>query len=68
MALKLKRLRIKYIELNKEHKLQGEKEVAILFEEAEGIFVKKQKRYRHKGSNSFELKIAIAMRDGKKLP
>ena len=50
----------KYIELNEEHKLQGEKEVAILFEEADGIFVKKQKRYRHKGSNSFELKIAIA--------
>ena len=50
----------KYIELNKEHKLQGEKEVAILFEEADGIFVKKQKRYRHKGNNSFELKIAIA--------
>ena len=50
----------KYIELNKEHKLQGEKEVAILFEEADGIFVKKQKRYRHKGSNSFELKIARA--------
>lgn len=50
----------RYIELNKEHKLQGEKEVAILFEEADGIFVKKQKRYRHKGSNSFELKIAIA--------
>lgn len=50
----------KYIELNEEHKLQGEKEVAILFEEADGIFVKKQKRYRHKGNNSFELKIAIA--------
>lgn len=49
----------KYIELNEEHKLQGEKEAAILFEEADGIFVKKQKRYRHKGSNSFELKIAI---------
>lgn len=50
----------RYIELNKEHKLQGEREVAILFEEADGIFARKQKRYRHKGSNSFELKIAIA--------
>lgn len=50
----------RYIELNKEHKLQGEREISILFEEADGIFVKKQKRYRHKGSNSFELKIAIA--------
>lgn len=50
----------KYIELNKEHKLQGEREVEILFEEADGIFAKKQKRYRSNGSNSFELKIAIA--------
>ncbi len=31
-----------------------------MFEEADGIFVKKQGRYRHKGSNSFKLKIAIA--------
>ena len=50
----------RYIELNKEHKLQGEREIAILFEEADGIYVKKQKRYRQKNSNSFELKIAIA--------
>ena len=50
----------RYIELNKEHKLQGEREVSILFEEADGIFVRKQKRYRHKGNNAFELKIAIA--------
>lgn len=50
----------RYIELNKEHKLQGEREVAILFEEADGIFARQQKRYRRKGNNSFELKIAIA--------
>ena len=50
----------RYIELNKEHKLCGEREIAILFEEADGVFVKKQKRYRHKGNNAFELKIAIA--------
>ena len=50
----------RYIELNKKHMLQGEREIAVLFEEADGIFVKKQKRYRHKGNNSFELKIAIA--------
>lgn len=50
----------RYIELNKEHKLQGKREVAVLFEEADGIFVKQQKRYRHNGNNSFELKIAIA--------
>ncbi len=37
----------RYIELNKEHRLQGEREISILFEEADGIFVKKQKRYRH---------------------
>lgn len=50
----------RYIELNKEHKLHGEREIAILFEEADGVFVKKQKRYRHNGNNAFELKIAIA--------
>ena len=50
----------RYMELNKEHKLQGGREIAVLFEEADGIFVKKQKRYRHKGNNAFELKIAIA--------
>lgn len=50
----------RYIELNKEHKLQGEREISVLFEEADGVFVKKQKRYRHKGNNAFELKIAIA--------
>ena len=50
----------RYIELNKEHNLQGEREIAILFEEADGIFVRKQKPYRQKNSNSFELKIAIA--------
>ncbi len=50
----------RYIELSKEHKLQGEREVAALFEEADGIFVRQQKRYRRKGNNSFELKIAIA--------
>ena len=48
------------IELNKEHKLCGEREIAVLFEEADGVFVKKQKRYRHKGNNAFEPKIAIA--------
>ena len=31
-----------------------------MFEEADGIFLKKQKRYRHNGSNVFELKIAVA--------
>lgn len=30
----------RYIELSKEHKLQGEREVPVLFEEADGIFVK----------------------------
>lgn len=50
----------RYVELNKEHKLQGNREIAVLFEEADGIFVKQQKRYRHKGNNAFELKIAIA--------
>lgn len=56
----------RYIELNKKHQLQGKREIDILFEEADGIFVKKQKRYRHKGSNSFELKIAIAHEGWKK--
>ena len=56
----------RYIELNKKHELQGKREIDILFEEADGIFVKKQKRYRHKGSNSFELKIAIAHEGWKK--
>lgn len=56
----------RYIELNKEHKLRGEREIAILFEEADGIFVKKQKRYSHKGNNAFELKIAIAHEGWKK--
>ena len=50
----------RYIELNKEHKLQGEREIAILFEEADGIFARQQKRYRRKGNKAFELKIAIA--------
>lgn len=56
----------RYIELNKKHQLQGKREIDILFEEADGIFVKKQKRYRHKGSNSFELKIAMAHEGWKK--
>ena len=50
----------RYIELNEEHKLQGEREIAILFEEADGIFPKLQKRYRRKGIKAFELKVAIA--------
>lgn len=50
----------RYIELNEEHKLQGEREIAILFEEADGIFARQQKRYRRKGNKAFELKIAIA--------
>jgi len=50
----------RYMELNKEHKLQGEREIPVLFEEADGVFVKQQKRNGGKGNNSFELKIAIA--------
>ncbi len=50
----------RYIELNKHRKLQGTRETHILFEEADGIFVKLQKRYRKKGRKVCELKIALA--------
>ena len=49
-VLKLKRGRINIIELNEEHKLQGEKEAAILFEEADSIFVKSKSDIGTKGA------------------
>ena len=60
LGSQIERQEDRYIELNEKHQLQGKKEIAILFEEADGVFVREQKRYRHKGSNSFELKVAIA--------
>ncbi|MCQ2602133.1 MAG: ISLre2 family transposase [Treponema sp.] len=60
LGSQIERQENRYIELNEKHQLQGEKEIAVLFEEADGVFVRKQKRYRHKGNNSFELKVAIA--------
>ncbi len=60
LGSQIERQEDRYIELNEKHQLQGAKEIAVLFEEADGIFVREQGRYRHKGSNSFEIKVAIA--------
>lgn len=60
LGSQIERQENRYIELNEKHQLQGKKEIAVLFEEADGVFVREQKRYRHKGNNSFELKVAIA--------
>lgn len=60
LGSQIERQEDRYIELNEKHRIRGAKEIAVLFEEADGIFVREQKRYRHKGSNSFELKVAIA--------
>ncbi len=60
LGSQIERQEDRYIELNEKHQFQGKKEIPILFEEADGVFVRGQKRYRHKGNNSFEIKVAMA--------
>ncbi len=59
----------RYMELNNNDEFHGDRETKVLFEEADGVFVKMQKPYRSKHSNSREIKIAIShegwMRTGK---
>ena len=45
--------------LNKENKLCGTRETKVLFEEADGVFVKLQGKHRSKGHKNAEIKIAI---------
>ena len=47
------------IKLNRENKLQGEKETKVLFEEADEVFVKLQGKYRTKGRKATGIKIAM---------
>ncbi len=48
----------KYIELNKDVNFHGERETKVLFEEADGVIVRKQRRCKGKGRN-FEIKLAL---------
>ena len=45
--------------LNKENKLCGTRETKVLFEEADGVFVKLQGKHRSKGRKNAEIKLAI---------
>lgn len=47
------------IKLNKENKLCGTRETKVLFEEADGVFVKLQGKHRSKGHKNTEIKLAI---------
>ena len=47
------------IKLNKENKLCGTRETKVLFEEADGVFVKLQGKHRSKGHKNSEIKLAI---------
>ena len=48
----------RYIELNKDESFHGERKTKVLIEEADGVFVKKQRRCKGKGKN-FEIKLAL---------
>ena len=48
----------KYIELNKDINFHGKRETKILIEEADGVFVRKQKRSKGQSKN-FEIKLAL---------
>lgn len=47
------------VELNKSGKLQGAKETRVLFEEADGVFVKLQKRYSKGKKAVSEIKLSM---------
>ncbi len=60
LGQKIEQQENRYMELNKNDEFRGDRETKVLFEEADGVFVKMQKPYRSKHSNSREIKIAIS--------
>lgn len=48
----------KYIELNKDVRFHGKRETKVLFEEADGVFIKLQKRFAKK-DRKMEIKLAL---------